>query len=717
MMVSFERRFTLCLITWFSLSLSIPITDALGYNNQSFLLRLLITGCALILFVFFSSYPLFILIFPIPLLIFAFLSYLFNPAMLETIVRSLYHLLVTNETLWFIGIVSSITLVLLLLLTRATQRLLLLFLIGVFVFIPLWYLFVDSAYASAVSYASGWLLLLSYQSGHRIWMELPRENRVRFRRGWLNYTYLVLILSLSIAVFLPKNISPVTWTAFQVWADETFPFLSDLRGGQPYNLRGEGGWFSVAVAGFGEPTQLGGPVKPDKTILMEVNGSGGHYLRGTVMDDYTGRSWVVSGEPSTWEPSQVKDALLDYLKPVELKVTHKRLRTVTVFSLPYTVEISGFKESLYQTEGRGVIAATEVPVTQAYYLRGMALAFDNSFSELEAEHGQPEPDLALWLKLPEGLPARVRDLARSITQEQPGIYAQMKALEGYLRNTYPYSESPAVLPENRDFVDFFLFDEKTGYCTSFASALTVMARSIGIPARYVQGFKMPEEAGAQGNYRIAGTDAHAWVEAFIPGVGWLTFEATPIYTPLESLPSEAPPNSVTNLGLEEDHRPRYLLVHYPGLLMTLVSALPLSAAALFASIIFRRWLRLKSNIKRIQRLPLRLQVSAHYNMTLMLLAGIGLGKSPGETPREYSARVNRHVYNWNLSFKTISEGMNISLYSESGETPEWLAEQTQAFFESTFKRYLVTVGRRVAFIELLVQRRYFTDEFFSDFLD
>ena len=164
------------------------------------------------------------------------------------------------------------------------------------------------------------------------------------------------------------------------------------------------------------------------------------------------------------------------------------------------------------------------------------MGYSGDFASLENREEPAFASGSIWLSLHGGLPARVRELAAEITENAEGHYAKMQALTAYLRGTYPYAEDPAPLPENRDFVDFFLFEEKKGYCTYFATALAVMARTVGIPTRYVQGFIIPETADADGIYRLTGSSAHAWVEAYIPGLGWLPFEATPRYPAMDTLP-------------------------------------------------------------------------------------------------------------------------------------------------------------------------------------
>ncbi|WP_083760778.1 transglutaminase-like domain-containing protein [Alkaliphilus metalliredigens] len=76
-------------------------------------------------------------------------------------------------------------------------------------------------------------------------------------------------------------------------------------------------------------------------------------------------------------------------------------------------------------------------------------------------------------------------------------YEKAQAIENYLQSNYPYSLSATIVPQYEDFVDHFLFETQTGYCTYYATAMTVMLRTQGIPARYIEGYRMPKknEAG------------------------------------------------------------------------------------------------------------------------------------------------------------------------------------------------------------------------------
>lgn len=131
-----------------------------------------------------------------------------------------------------------------------------------------------------------------------------------------------------------------------------------------------------------------------------------------------------------------------------------------------------------------------------------------------------------YTQVPENLPNRVKELAREITKDKNTNYDKLKAIELYLLE-YSYSYTPGRVPENYDFVDYFLFENKKGYCTSFATSMAVLGRCIGIPTRYVEGFVVDYSDRTQGGFLVRNSNAHAWVEAYFEGVGWIPFEPTP----------------------------------------------------------------------------------------------------------------------------------------------------------------------------------------------
>ena len=148
----------------------------------------------------------------------------------------------------------------------------------------------------------------------------------------------------------------------------------------------------------------------------------------------------------------------------------------------------------------------------------------------------------VYLALPNGLPQRVVELAREVTAEAETPYARALALETYLRS-FPYDLEVAKPPEGRDVVDYFLFDLQRGYCDYFSSAMVVMARSVGIPARLTVGYAMGRYDFPQGAYVVTEKDAHAWPELYFSDYGWIPFEPTSGLGPLERAeePEFSPP--------------------------------------------------------------------------------------------------------------------------------------------------------------------------------
>lgn len=127
---------------------------------------------------------------------------------------------------------------------------------------------------------------------------------------------------------------------------------------------------------------------------------------------------------------------------------------------------------------------------------------------------------------------------------------QIRMIRDYLSDNYTYNMSPGTTPRNADFVQHFLEKQKRGYCSHFAAAATMLLRSYGIPARYVEGYcvsfrEITEGFAVEEDYdkwlegenplgktgvlsvNVTDADAHAWVEAYISGFGWIPYEFTP----------------------------------------------------------------------------------------------------------------------------------------------------------------------------------------------
>ena len=124
-------------------------------------------------------------------------------------------------------------------------------------------------------------------------------------------------------------------------------------------------------------------------------------------------------------------------------------------------------------------------------------------------------------QLPSGIENGVYALTMELTQNASNAADKALAIEHWLRNNCVYTLTPDYPDESRDFVSQFVLDGREGYCSYFASAMTVMCRIAGLPARYVEGYSV-SAAGA--DQILTGEDAHAWTEVYFSGVGWIAFD-------------------------------------------------------------------------------------------------------------------------------------------------------------------------------------------------
>jgi transglutaminase-like putative cysteine protease len=131
-----------------------------------------------------------------------------------------------------------------------------------------------------------------------------------------------------------------------------------------------------------------------------------------------------------------------------------------------------------------------------------------------------------YVQLPSSVTQRTRDLAATIVQGQNTNYDKALAVQSYLLTHYSYSEAIAGPASGEDGVDYFLFGVKSGYCDYFASAMAVLLRTQGVPARVVAGF-VARDPSSGGTYTVRENEAHAWVEVYFPGYGWQRFDPTP----------------------------------------------------------------------------------------------------------------------------------------------------------------------------------------------
>lgn len=132
---------------------------------------------------------------------------------------------------------------------------------------------------------------------------------------------------------------------------------------------------------------------------------------------------------------------------------------------------------------RGLYKSTDPNIPR--YYKDNIQGYANTISHLGS---RAEVFYDLYLQLPENLPSRVKELAYELTEGYSHDYDKAKAIERYLSKNYKYTLTPGDVPKGKDFVDYFLFESKEGYCTYYATAMTILLRCVEVPTRYVEGF-------------------------------------------------------------------------------------------------------------------------------------------------------------------------------------------------------------------------------------
>lgn len=249
-----------------------------------------------------------------------------------------------------------------------------------------------------------------------------------------------------------------------------------------------------------------------------------YYWRGTVYDRYIGTGWITS---TTVDQNYPANALLqdEANAPPHHTVRQSVREYQDLGNIVYRAGTLVTTDQDFTVSWRrpGDDFAVTVP-TRTYIAVSMVPTITES--ELRAASTDYPPEIKqYYLQLPDNIPARVLDLANDLTLGQATAYDKARAIEKYLR-TIPYNIKIAAPPANRDIVDYFLFDLKQGYCDYFATAMVVLARQVGLPARLAIGYATGAYDGRMAQYVITEADSHSWPEIYFPGYGWIEFEPT-----------------------------------------------------------------------------------------------------------------------------------------------------------------------------------------------
>lgn len=292
-----------------------------------------------------------------------------------------------------------------------------------------------------------------------------------------------------------------------------------------------------------QKNRLGGSIELKNDLVLLVESSQpGVYLRGSVKDIYDGERWLAA--ENQWEDFNPE---FPSVTLISVKVNPMAFKMSTLLTPLNTFQIQKTTGQLFVND-EGIMV----------YKRAFWGKYLDSYDVKSALNPVYKPmdhqKLERYLQLPQSYSPKTVKLVQGIVKDQTKDLEKAEAIKRYLRDRYVYSLRVEDYG-SQDFVEHFLFEGRSGYCTYFASSMVVMARIAGIPARYVEGYLLPEQRDRHGVYRVTADRAHAWPELFIEGVGWMTFEPTPAYGVEARMPYEekAEPSDETQTSLSSVH--------------------------------------------------------------------------------------------------------------------------------------------------------------------
>jgi hypothetical protein len=441
---------------------------------------------------------------------------------------------------------------------------------------------------------------------------------------------------------------PVARVAAALLPQYRLPLVLPARGGGigAVNADASRGRAATGSSSWISPGQLtvgAGPLRLSRQVVMRVKSEQPLLWRGESLYRYTGSSWEAPRRGISTVPPAAGGGL--DLRPLigappgrvvkqEFKLVN--LPTAFAFAAMQPLQMGRIADDVRwgvpttDRAGSLFISGGILRPNASYEVQSQVdhLVSPGKWSVLDA--GAPE-----LLQIPPLVRDRVREFARHAVGDIRAPQAQVEAIISYLHAHAAYSLDAPATPPGEDAVIHFLTRSRVGYCDLFASAAALMCRAVGIPARVATGYAPGAYDSAAGVYVVRGSDAHAWVEAYLPQRGWIAVDAAPAGDDTEGA---NPARRRTWFG----RLMRLMRGH------TLAFAAALAVLAWAAMAAKARWLddylALRRRERGLRPDDYRGRVILSYEKLLRALARRRLPRRDWETPYEYARRVGQRTY-------------------------------------------------------------------------
>ncbi len=326
---------------------------------------------------------------------------------------------------------------------------------------------------------------------------------------------------------------------------------------------------------FQDTLTLGGARQASLEPVMYVQAQPGHdqarYWRANAYDAFDGSQWrntltdrltLPTNQSVPAPPWLQRDLLrqtffpqqdLGYVVLAAPNIIRTTLSTVSLYetvSAADPTDAASFPDTPAETETATLSEAQELVYVKSRerltpdmaYEATSALTSVTVWDLEQASAHIPDTIRDRYLQLPTHVDPGVVEQAVAWTAGETTRYDQVKALETRLRRI-PYDESIEAPPADRDPIAYFLFDVQRGYCDYYATAMVIMLRTLGIPARMAAGYAEGTYDADTGRFLVTEEDAHSWVEVYFGELGWIEFEPTAGESPLQRAPGGPPATS------------------------------------------------------------------------------------------------------------------------------------------------------------------------------
>lgn len=487
------------------------------------------------------------------------------------------------------------------------------------------------------------------------------------------------------------------------------------------NIQGISNLKKSGFSDYNPNRKMGGSIRLDDTEIFEVKADGPFYLRGRIYDKYTGENWRCStpknpldvynnsttirspgyfGNFKTWKAANKNSTNYNYFVSTDFykdsAFLKKNTLTITVKTdnlyylmpppnyemdstqLPVSLTIDNYYPEMHTNQpieqNKSLSVNYYTPLVTAENSEKAIESANENYNNIKSDQwlyyytqdlDNYFKDISKAFGSQDNITKRTRELALNITKNCRNEFQKAEAIKNWLQKNCRYTLNPPQVPKGSNFVDYFIFTSKAGYCEHFASAMTVMLRAAGVPSRYIEGYASPQPS-ENGIYKVTNKQAHAWVEFYSEMFGFITADPTPAdglaktgiantvrkapvtvvhipgvsseYTTTQASPSGVSASASTSSGssgLQSNSKNK----QNGKVPILTITAVILGIAAFLVILYFGRAILRTASHFAIKRKKPKVQIIWYYNFYASALEHLGFKRTPSMTPNEFADKV------------------------------------------------------------------------------